>query len=295
MNLQEKIYWIFDCLSRRQLLNWISDATYLKLRYRAKLGIKLDLNNPKTFNEKLQWLKIHEREEGDHLLVDKYFVKSIISNRIGSEYVIPNLTEAYASPEKIDFDNLPNKFVIKCTHDSGGSYVCRDKSKIDKKELFTKIHKALKYDYYWQGRDYPYKGIERRVFVEKYMDMPGGLIDYKFYCFDGEPKFLYISQGLEDHKTARISFVDLNWNVCDFGRKDYRQFDEIPPRPSCLIEMIDIARKLSKGRKFLRVDLYEIDNHIYFSELTFFPCGGMMPFVSREDDLKVGQYLNIDE
>ena len=195
----------------------------------------------------------------------------------------------------IDFDKLPTQFVLKCTHDSGGLVVCKDKSNLNKKAAKKKIEKSMKTNYYKGGREWPYKNVKPRIIAEEYMeDISGnGLTDYKFYCFNGVPKYLYVSNGMDNHETARLSFLTMNWEKAPFGRSDYLEFEVLPPKPTKFDEMVKIAKSLSGGHPFLRVDLYEINNKVYFSELTFSPCGGFMPFVPEEWDAKLGEMVNI--
>ena len=185
--------------------------------------------------------------------------------------------------------------MLKCTHDSGGLVICRDKSKLDKETTREKISTSLRTNYFYQGREWPYKNVKPRIIAEKYMkdDSSKELTDYKFYCFNGEPKYLYVSTGLENHATAKISFLTLDWKFAPFGRSDFKSFTELPPKPTMLNEMIELATRLSTGYKFLRVDLYQIKNQIYFSELTFSPCGGMMPFDPPEWDEKLGKLIDL--
>lgn len=199
------------------------------------------------------------------------------------------------SPDDINIDELPEKFVLKCTHNSGGIVICRDKKSFDFAASKKKLEKAFKRNYFWLGREWPYKNVKPRIIAEKYMEDEGGaqigLTDYKFYCFDGVPKYLYVSSGLENHATARISFLTLDWKFAPFGRSDYKPFEKLPRKPENLQAMIEIAKKLSDGFPFLRVDLYEIKGKIYFSELTLSPCSGMMPFSPWEWDERLGLEL----
>lgn len=277
--------------------NNMPDEKYLCKRYKIRMKKDLDLENPKTFNEKLQWLKLYDRKPIYTTMVDKYEVKKYVADIIGEEHIIPTIG-VWDKFEDIDFDSLPNQFVLKCTHDSGGLAICRDKSKFDIKKARNKINKSLKRNYYWANREWPYKDVKPRIIAEKYMEDQNakvGLTDYKFYCFNGEPKFLYISSGLEDHSTAHISFVTLDWNFAPFRRNDYAPFDELPPKPQKFDEMLEYCKKLSIGHPFLRVDLYQINNTVYFSELTFSPCSGMMPFEPAEWDLEVGELIKLPE
>lgn len=284
-------------LRYHHLLDWMPDEQYLKLMYWAILHRKLDLKNPKTFNEKLQWLKLHDRKTEYTVMVDKYEAKRYVAERIGEQYIIPTLG-IWEHFDEIDFESLPNQFVLKCTHDSGGLVVCKDKSKLNKSTAREKIERSLKCNYYLSSREWPYKNVPPRIIAEKYMsdiqnaaDEESSLKDYKFYCFSGEPKFLYISDRLDDHTKARVSFANMKWESAPFGRTDYREFEELPERPQHFEEMIKLARVLSEGFTFLRVDLYEINKKVYFGELTFHPCAGFMPFKPEEWDKKLGQLI----
>lgn len=274
----------------------LSDKTHVKIRYTLKTGQKLNLKNPQTFNEKLQWLKLYDHNPEYTTMVDKYEAKKYVAERIGQEYIIPTLG-AWDSFDEIDFDSLPDRFVLKCTHDSGGLVICRDKKSLDMAAAKKKIESSLKRNYYLLHREWPYKNVKRRILAEQYMENRDGgeLIDYKFYCFGGEPKFLYISKGLENHATASISFVTMDWQFAPYERYDYKPFTQLPPKPKKFDHMVELARKLSAGTDFLRVDLYEINEKVYFSELTLSPCAGFMPFKNPEHDLELGQMLKLSE
>lgn len=291
----ENPYRAFSVLANKGLCNWVPDKLFLKLQYRAQMGKPLNLENPKTFNEKLQWLKLYDRKPEYTMMVDKYAVKEYVAGIIGEEYIIPTLG-VWDAFDEIDFDSLPNQFVLKCTHDSGGLVICRNKSKLDIQAAKRKINKALKRNYYYCGREWPYKNVKHRIIAEAYMEdseQTDGLRDYKFYCFNGTPKFLYISQGLENHNTAKISFLNLDWTKALFCRSDYDQFDVLPHKPQNYNEMLIIAKQLSEDIPFVRVDMYEIQKKIFFSELTFSPCDGMMPFEPKEWDGKIGDLLTL--
>lgn len=282
-------------LSYKGWFCWLSDEAYLKLFYKIMAKESLNLEHPKTFNEKMQWLKLHDRKPIYTAMVDKYEVKKYVAERIGEKYIIPTLG-AWDKYEDIDFDKLPNRFVLKCTHDSGGLVICKNKNDLDKKEAKKRIKKCLKKNFYWLGREWPYKNVKPRILAEKYMGdgESGGITDYKFFCFDGEPKFLYLSRGLENHSTASISFVTLDWKLAPFTRSDFKTFTELPKKPAGYDEMLELAKKLSSGHKFLRVDLYQIGSQVYFSELTFFPCGGVIPFDPKEWDEELGKLITLD-
>ena len=284
----------FDVNSYFGFYNNISDKNYIEKEFYYRLGKVLDLENPQTFNEKLQWLKLYDRKPEYTKMVDKYQAKKYVAEKIGEEYIIPTLG-VWNRAEEIEWEKLPDKFVLKATHDSGGLVICRDKNTLDKKAAINKLNKSLKTNYYLLHREWSYKDVPRKIIAEKFMTdkKNDDLKDYKFYCFNGEPQFLYLSEGMENHATAKVSFVNLDWTFANFGRTDYSPFLELPPKPLNLEKMIKISRKLSEGIKFLRVDLYEINEKIYFGELTFCPCAGMMPFSPVSADLEVGRKLQI--
>lgn len=419
---------------------------YLKCIYKLQMGKELDLGNPQSFNEKLQWLKLHDHNPLYTTLVDKYAVRGYIKEKLGEEYLIPLVGGPYASVDEIDFDQLPDQFVLKCTHDSASVTICRDRATFDIAAAKKKLNKALKVNFFYFGREWPYKNVKPQIIAEKYMEnsvdgelrdyklmcfhskvkatftctdrftesgikvtfydtdwkrlpferhypvssvdiekpktyeemigiaeklsadipfvridfyeiqgriyfgeftfYPGcgfeefrpeswdaelgnwikipnkylggggyllshtgyvlwlhdnqnntehlnykGLTDYKFYCFQGKVKFLYVSDGLENHETARISFLTPKWEKAPFGRSDYMSHEKLPQRPVNFEKMIRVAEYLSKEVLFLRVDLFELKGQIYFSELTFYPCCGFMPFDPEEWDQKLGNEL----
>lgn len=277
-----------------RLFAFIPDKQYLQIMYRIRMGKMLNLDNPQTFNEKLQWLKLYDRRPEYTTMVDKYEAKKYVADKIGAEYIIPTLG-VWDRFDDIDFDKLPNQFVLKCTHDSGGLVICRDKKSLDIQKTRKKIEKSLKTNFYWVGREWPYKNVKPRIIAEEYMEdeIDHELRDYKIYCFNGKPEFLYLSEGLENHATARISYVNLDWTPTKFKRNDYREFELLPHKPKHLDEMIKLAETLSQGLNFIRVDFYEINNRVYFGELTFSPGSGFTPFASNNDDLEIGRMLEL--
>lgn len=291
--LTKKIINAIKILDHKKIIN-LEDELYIKLCYTARVGRKLNLNSPQTFNEKLQWLKLYDRNPEYTKMVDKHEAKKYVANIIGEEYIIPTLG-VWEKFEDIDFNKLPNQFVLKCTHDSGGLVICKDKTKLNIEEAKKKISKSLKRNYYYYGREWPYKNVKPRIIAEEYMATAKQkeLIDYKFFCFNGEPKFLYVSEGLSNHATAKISFTNMNYEKTDFYRRDYKPFELLPQKPMNFDKMKELAEKLSKNIPFLRVDFYEIEGKIYFGELTFFPCSGYIPFEPEEWDQKLGDMLEL--
>lgn len=276
------------------LLPLIPDATFLKIRYRLRMSKKLNLTNPVTYNEKLQWLKLYYRRPDFPMMVDKATAKQYVSDIIGEEHIIPTLG-IYNSVEEIDWDKLPNQFVIKCTHDSGGLIVCKDKQKLNIDAAKRKLSRGLKKTYYWKNREWPYKNVPHRLIAEEYMVDESGyeLKDYKFFCFDGEPKALFIAtdRSKEDEET-KFDFYDMDFNHLPFTNGHPNATNPIK-KPDGFEEMKEIARKLSKGMPHVRVDLYDVNGHIYFGELTFFHWSGMKPFVPEEWDYKFGSWINL--
>ena len=286
---------IVYALKRRDLLKFLSDKAFIKAVYRAKFGKKLNLKNPKTFNEKLQWLKLNDKDPKYAKMVDKYEAKKYVGDIIGEEYIIPTYG-VYDNFDEINFDSLPNSFVIKCTHDSGGVAICKDKKTFDKKSAKEKIEKSLERNYFNEGREPVYKYVKPRIIVEKYMEdkKQKEIVDYKFFCFNGEPKIMYISDGSHTENQS-IAFFDMDYNLLDIEREDYKKMVDIPLKPKNFEKMKEFSRILSKNMYHLRVDFYEINGHLYFGELTFITCSGLIPFKKQEYDELLGSYLDIGD
>ena len=294
---RKKVYSAFiHNVSKTSFSHLISDKLFLKMQYKATFGKKLDLKNPKTYNEKLQWLKLYNRKTIYTEMVDKYEAKKYVSELIGEEYIIPTLG-VWDNFDDIDFDKLPDKFVIKCTHDSGSVVICRDKNTFDLDKAKTKINKSLKRSLFWHGREWPYKNLKPRIIAEQYLEdeFSKELSDYKFYCFNGEPRILYVSRGLENHETARISFVTLDWEQAPVKRGDFKSFEQLPPKPKTFDLMMELAKKLSENIPFLRVDFYDINGQLYFGELTFFPGAGFTVLEPEEWDYTLGNWIRLPE
>lgn len=270
-------------------------SVLLKKKYYQRMGTTLNLKNPKTFNEKIQWLKLHDKNPEYSLYVDKYEAKRIVAKWIGEEYIIPTLG-IWDNYKQIDFNKLPEKFVLKCTHDSESVKICKTKTSINHAEWekWFEDHLTTNFNEYWG--EWVYKKVKHRIIAEKYLDSldDEGVIDYKFFCFGGKPEFLYVSVGLEDHSTAKISFYDMRGNEMPFYRKDFNRFHDVV-LPKNFNEMKRIAETIAKkvGNPFVRVDLYSIKNNIYFSEITFYPNAGYIPFEPPEWDLKLGSKISL--
>lgn len=271
------------------------DELYLKLLFLFEMHYWPDLKHPKTFNEKLQWLKLHNRKPEFTTMVDKYAVKKYVADRIGEQYIIPTLG-VWDSFDQIDFDSLPNQFVLKTTHGGGGLAVviCKDKKTFDKRRAKRILEKSLNSDIYMKYREWPYKDVPKRIIAEKYMVDESGteLKDYKFFCFNGEPKYMLLVSGRQAGK-KRFDYFDLNWNHLPVHDVGCPGAERLPAKPDNFEEMIFIAKKLSKGMTHVRVDLYNINSKIFFGELTFFDGSGLSVYDPREWDFKFGQFLKL--
>ena len=275
-------------------IKYFDDETYLKLMYWAKMGKKLNLKNPITFNEKLQWLKLHDRNPEYSKMVDKYEAKKWVAARIGDEYIIPTLG-VWNSFDEIDFDQLPNKFVLKCTHDSGGLVICKDKNSLDKEKARKKIEISLKRNYFIVGREYPYKEVKPRIIAEQYMEdiTTKELRDYKIFTFGGIPKALYISSNRQTGKTT-ADYFDVDFKPLDFTW-GYPHSKVLPSKPKTFDKMLKAAECLAKNTTELRVDFYEVNGKAYFGEMTFFHGSGFDECHPEEWDKKFGDMIKLPE
>lgn len=280
-------------------MGWLPDKWYLSLRYRCNMGHWIDWKNPKTFTEKIQWLKLYNHKPEYTQMVDKYAVKDYVAGIIGDEYIIPTLG-VWDKPEDIEWDALPEQFVLKTTHGGGGGgvVICKDKKAFDKAQAIAKLNQSLNSDIYKSLREWPYKNVPKRIIAEKFMapiksqattDLP----DYKFFCFNGEPKYCQVIR--ERHSKETIDFYDMDWNHQEFvGLNPVAQNGLNPVAcPENLEEMKDICRKLSKDKPFVRVDLYVIDDKKYFGELTFYPASGFGVFTPEEWNVRLGEFITL--
>lgn len=276
---------------------WLfSDRLYLKLMFRLQMGYWMDFDNPQTFNEKLQWLKLYNRRPEYTQMVDKYAVKEYVASIIGEQYIIPTLG-VWDRVEDIDFDSLPNQFVLKCTHDSGGIVICTDKSQLDIAAAKAKLRAGLKRDYYPLSREWPYKGVPHRIIAEQYMVDESGyeLKDYKFFCFSGQPKALFIASD-RSHPTeeTKFDFFDMEFNHLPFTNGHPNSTKPVL-KPKGFDTMCTLAAKLSESMPHARIDFYDINGYIYFGEITFFHWGGIVPFYPMEWDYTFGSWLTLPE
>lgn len=297
---------LFSCYKKpRSLLislmqrygRWLPDQIYLKWLFWLKMGKRLDLGAPKTFSEKLQWLKLYNRKPEYTTMVDKYSVKNHVATIIGSEYVIPTLC-VWDKPEDIEWDKLPDKFVLKTTHGGGsaGVVICRNKAIFDRKMAVDKLKKSLMQDIYKSLREWPYKNVPKRVMAEQYIEPQPGvkdLPDYKWYCFDGEPRYCQVIQDRTTNET--IDFFDTNWRHQEFiGLNPSARFATVEPtKPVNLETQVNVARQLSKGFPFVRIDLYEVKGRVYFGEITFYPMSGFGIFCPEKYNDLLGSMLTL--
>jgi len=269
------------------------DHLYLKVKYQLTIRRKLNLNYPSTFNEKLQWLKLYDRKPMYTQLVDKYEVREYVKKTIGDEYLIP-LLGVYDNFDDIDFQKLPNQFVLKCTHDSGGVVICKNKNDFDQESARKKINKCLKHNYFYLGREWPYKDIRPRIICEKYMEDESSkeLRDYKYMCFNGKVKCSFVVLNRNSTTGINVDFYDLDWKLMPFERH-YPNSGINISKPQNYQKMIEFAERLSKDIPFLRVDFYEVNGQLYFGELTFYPGSGFEEFTPESYDELLGRWIEL--
>ena len=273
-----------------------SDKLYLRLLFFFAMRKPLNLRNPKTFSEKLQWLKLfaYKKEYSD--MVDKVKAKEFAAKIIGQEYIIPTLG-VWDSADDIDFNMLPDRFVLKCNHNSGtGMYICKDKTKMNEVEVREGLRKGLEEDYFLPGRDKPYRDVERKILAEAYMEdsRTKELRDYKFFCFDGVVKAMFIAKDRQNRAEPYFDFFDADFNHLPF-KQGHPNAPVLPEKPECFEEMKLLAAKLSKGIPHVRVDFYEVNGKVYFGEMTFYHFGGITPFEPNSWDRTFGDWINLPQ
>lgn len=275
-----------------KLSRFYSDRRYLEKMFPLQVGYPLNLDDPQSFNEKMQWLKLHDRKDVYTKMVDKSEAKKYVASIIGEEFINPTIC-LYDSVKDIDFDKLPNQFVLKCTHDSGGIVICNDKAKFDKTAALQKLDFFLHKNYFLFNREWPYKNVKPRILAERYLVDESGwqLKDYKVFCFNGEPKFIEVDYDRYVHH--KLNVYDLDWNYIDFYMTSHNDPNVMIEKPKKLELMLELCRKISKDIKFLRVDFYSIGDKLYFGELTFHPGSGFIDFHPKEYDWKLGKMLNL--
>lgn len=270
-------------------LKVLPDEMFIKLIYYINFNKFPDLKNPKTFNEKLQYLKLHDRKQIYTKLVDKYEVKQIVADKIGKEHIIPTIG-VYDKFDDIDFSLLPNQFVMKCTHDSASTIICTNKDEFDIENARKLMNKCLKRNYYWQGREWPYKNVKPRIIIEEYL---GDVNDYKFFCFGGVAKCFKVDY--DRFVNHHADYFDINAKPINLEEISFKSSGKsLNISKDTLDKLKSFAEELSKGNDFLRVDLYNKDEKIYFGELTFYPAGGFGRFNDDKFDELLGKWIPLD-
>lgn len=282
-------------LGKEFMARMFPDKAYLKTKFKVHMGKKLNLNNPQSFNEKLQWLKLYDRKPEYTQMVDKYEARKYIAEKIGEEYLIP-LLGVWDNPEKIDFDSLPERFVLKCNHNSGlGMCICKDKAKLDINKVRKELKKGLKQDYFITSREWPYKNVKPRIIAEKFMEDENGaeIKDYKVHNFNGIPEFILVCEGRFSKEGLTEDFYDVSWSHIDLKRPGIPNKEEHHQKPDNLEKMLELSEILAKDIPFLRTDFYEVNGKIYFGEITFFPASGFKKFEPEEWDHKLGELIKL--
>lgn len=274
--------------------HYVPDVLYLQMLYYRVFGKKLNLDNPQTYNEKLQWLKLNYRPTILSSLVDKNEVKHYVAERIGKEYVIPTLG-VWNNCDEIDYNSLPDQFVLKCTHDSGGIAIVKDKANMKKEDIKKKLSTAQKRNHYWSGREWPYKNVVPRIIAEPYLEdkTTHELTDYKFFCFNGTVKAVMVATERQAGHT-KFDFYDTDFQHLPFRWGHDHSSQELK-KPQGFEAMLKVAASLSSGFPHVRVDLYNVEGKIYFGELTFFHWSGMCPFEPEEWDEKFGEWIELPQ
>ncbi|WP_219717455.1 ATP-grasp fold amidoligase family protein [Salimicrobium jeotgali] len=284
---------LIKVLGAKGFLKWMSDYNYLRLVYRAETGNKLNLKNPKKYSEKLQWLKLYDRKPKYVSYVDKYEVRKHVSKTIGEEYLNP-LLAVYQRVEEIEWDKLPNKFVLKCTHGSSSNIICTDKNQLNIREAEKKLKKWMNRNWYWLGREWEYKKVNPQIIVEKFIEGENGKtpVDYKVFCFNGEPKLIQVIDGRFDI-TVFSDFYDIHWNKTNLGFSDAQHKTSTVPPPKNYEVMLNIAKTLSEDLSFARIDFYDQGGDLFFGEITFYPKSGFGIFNDIKDDYKLGSWMDL--
>lgn len=289
---------VFLTLAVRGWFRTWDDEKYLRRMFKARRGQALSFENPQTFNEKLQWLKLYNRNPKYTRMVDKYEAKQYVAEKIGAEYIIPTLG-VWDKFEDIDFDALPNQFVLKCTHDSGGLVICRDKAMLDMEKAEEKIRKSLCRNYYDYSREWLYKDVKPRIIAEAYMEDDGDnhtLKDYKVFCFSGEPRsVMTVTGGHDNEENILRRMYDPQWNLLPIGMHGKPPVKEAEQLPEQLPELLRLARILSEGIPHVRADFYVINGQIYFGELTFFHMSGFARMDPPEWEYQFGSYITLPD
>ena len=289
--IKKSYYFILNL--ERKILYYISPVLLTKVLYKKAFNKKLNIKSPQTFNEKIQWLKLYYYNDNKLVknCIDKYEVRKYVKSK-GLENILVKLLGVYDSENDINYESLPKKFVLKSTSGSGNNIIVDDKTSISKEKIIKTLKKWKKDKYEVHYAELQYKGIPKRIICEEYLDSK--IIDYKFFCFHGKPKFLYVSSGLGKHENLKMDYLDMDFKSLGISREGYSNNLEIE-KPKNFKEMIEIAKKLSIDFPFVRVDLYNLNGKIYFSELTFIPTGGLMKINPKKFDKIWGTYLDLSK
>jgi hypothetical protein len=272
----------------------MNDEPYLKLVYRCETGKKLDLKKPVSYNEKLQWLKLHDRKPEYNIYVDKYEVRKHIKDTIGEKYLIP-LIGVYDKVSDIPWDALPDRYVLKCTHGSSSNIICRDKSKLSNEESIIKLNRWMNKSWFWFGREWAYKNLKPRIICEEYIsENSESPKDYKVFCFHGKAKLVVVHLNRFGGNHT-MDFYDINWEKTSISKDihGYPKSETTIPKPANFEQMINLSEILSKDKYHVRIDWYEVGDKLYFGEITFFDASGFMIFDNYDDDLLMGSWINL--
>lgn len=278
----------------KSICTLIPDKPFLKIKFRYCTGRRLNLSYPKTFNEKLQWLKLFDRRPEYTTYVDKYAVREHIAETIGEDYLIPVLG-VYNNVDDIDWAALPSQFVLKCTHGSGCNIICDDKTRLDIEASKTKLRKWMKTNYFWHGREWPYKNVKPRILCEEFLfdNTDGELKDYRFFCFNGEPRFVAVDFSITDKSKTRRNLYDLSWRLMDEEISYPKELSDTVQKPKRLNEMVDLSRTLAEDFPHVRIDFYYVNDKIYFGEITFYHQAGYGRFRPQEFDELLGSWIDL--
>ncbi len=271
-------------------LNWIPDRQYLQLVYRIMMRKKLNIDSPATFNEKLQWLKLNDRNPAYTTYVDKYEVRTHVAEKIGENYLVP-LLHVFDSVEQVDWDSLPHKFALKWSHGSGTNIICTDKDKLDIKSAQIKLEKWRGINWYWYGREWPYKDIKPRIVCEKFIsDLDQVPDDYKVLCFNGKAKLIEVH--LDRYGNHKQDYYDIEWNKTSISQEGTSS-DSAKSRPPQLEKMIQLSELLAAPMRHVRIDWFIVRDQLYFGEITFYDASGFVPFDNETDDYLLGSWLDL--
>lgn len=284
---------LFYLLGLKGFFKGMDDEKYLKKMYKSKFKMPLDLEHPKAYTAKLQWLKLHDRKDIYSVFADKVAVRDYIAEKLGNDYLVPAIA-VYNSVDEIDWNDLPQRFVLKCSHGSGCNIICTDKSNLNIEEAKAKLSTWMKHSWFWFGREWTYKNITPRIICEHYIESSQGETpnDYKFLCFNGEPKLMQLHMN-RYKSNYTMDYYDMDWNKTEISKRGTAVSAEKAPKPQNFEKMKELARFLAKDTYFSRIDFYDVDGKIYFGEITFFPTSGLSPFDNYEDDLRMGSYIHL--